>query len=237
MVGFVHANRGGSPCPGTPGDKTDDYRQLATVLRHLARWGYVVISTDASGSPPGPAYREDLLVSSLRFLIDEADRNGSPFQGKLKTTGVILAGHSTGGGAAMTNSGDPTLDVGAIVTLVPSSPQPPPDLSIPTLVIGVSEDDGTFGGNAGALYTQAGVPKHLVQITGANHFGFTEELCFGTDGQATISREDQQRVAIAYITAFLQLYIRNDVSYQQVLRGAEQIESLEPFGIDVQFET
>jgi predicted dienelactone hydrolase len=195
----VHANRGAPPCPGTPLDKSEDYRQLATILRHLARWGYVVISSDASGSAPGIFGRQEILEASVRYLVAENGRTGSPFKDRLRTSGVSLMGHSTGGGAALALADGVTLDVAAVATLVPGGHTP--NATIPTMVVGVSEDDPMFGGNATAIYDAAPPPKHFVSITGANHFGFTEELCFESDGTATISRDDQQRIALAYLTA------------------------------------
>jgi hypothetical protein len=208
---------------------------MSTILRHLARWGYVVISSDASEAFPGTAFQEGVLVGSLEYLIAENGRSGSPFHDRLRTHGVVLMGHSTGGGAALLAGGSTALDVGAIATLVPSGPSAPA-AAIPTLVVGVSRDDGTFGGNAGNLYAQADPPKHHVHIVGANHFGFTDDLCFGSDGEATISRDDQQRIAAAYLTAFLQQYVGGDASYARMLDGSLPIESLEPFDIEVEAE-
>lgn len=236
VVAFVHANRGAPPCAGTPTDEGSDLLQLDTILRHLARWGYVVISGDASAAPPGPFFQTDLMQAEAEYLIAENTRGGSPFNQRLRTTGIGLLGHSTGGGAAYAVASSSALDVGAVAGLVPSG-QTGSIGSIPSLTVGVTRDDGTFGGNASGFYNACDPPKHMLTIGGANHFGFTESLCFGSDGDPLIARHDQQRITMAYLTAFLQHYLREEAGYADVLSGAADVESLEPFDLEVQAET
>lgn len=236
VAAFVHANRGAPPCPGTPTDDGNDLLELDTILRHLARWGYVVISGDASAAPPGPFFQIDLMQAEAEYMIAENTRGGSPFEQRLRTTDIVLIGHSTGGGAAYAVAASGALNVGAVAALVPSG-QTRSVGNIPSLTVAVTRDDGTFGGNATAFYNSCESPKHLLTIGGANHFGFTESLCFGSDGDPLIARHDQQRIAAAYMTAFLQHYLRGAAGYAEVLTGATDVESLEPFDLEVQAET
>jgi uncharacterized delta-60 repeat protein len=233
---FGHGNRGGLPCDGSPSD-VDDFKQLSVILRHLSRWGFVTISPDLRSAPLNEG-KTEILEASMTFLIAEDSRNGSLFKNQLRTTPVTLMGHSAGGGAAVMLAKKGVFDVSTIATLAPST-QTPNDAQAagaPFLVIVGSRDSGSSGGNAQEVYEAGVPPKHFVLIDGANHFGFTDDLCFQNDSVAAISRNDQQRIAYAYLTAFLQRYVRGEMSNASYLDGTREIEQLEAFGIDVDAE-
>jgi hypothetical protein len=78
----------------------------------------------------------------------------------------------------------------------------------------------------------AGPKKHMITIPGGNHFGFTDALCILEDPAATISQADQQKIAKAYLTAFLRRYVQGVLEVQDYLTG-RPVEGLEAFGIMV----
>ncbi len=236
MIGYAHGNRniGLTPCPGTPADFTIDYLQLSVILSHLARWGYVTISTDQSSDilVPGKA---EMLEASVDYLRTESGRSGSPFAGKVRSTGTVLMGHSTGGGAAIQLARSTSLDVAAVATLSPGGVAgDAAALAVPLLVEHGSEEGTAEGGNSRELYDAAHAPKHYALVHGANHFGYTDELCIVEAPPATIARSDQQRIAYAYLVAFLQRYVRGETFYTPILNGLQKIEGLEAFDITVE---
>lgn len=203
-------------CAGSPTDFGVDYRQLSVILNHLATWGYVTISTDQSRDIDVGTHAT-VLAASLQYLVAENSRDGSPFKDLLQTDGIVLLGHSTGGGAAMMvagqtpQAGQTPLNFAAVATLSPSAEDSDvAGVTVPLLVEQASQE-GEEGGNGTELYPLAHPPKHLVFIQGANHFGYTDELCLEGVPQATIARADQQRIAYAYLTAFVERYARRVV--------------------------
>lgn len=67
----------------------------------------------------------------------------------------------------------------------------------------------------------ANPPKHLVVVTGANHYGYTDGICIalpcdnpsqvgGATGQEAHAR--QQRTARNYVRAFFSSYLRGDAT-------------------------
>lgn len=107
----------------------------------------------------------------------------------------------------------------------------------PILVLHGTEELSASGVDEVSLsvYAAAGPPKHLVVIEGANHFGYTDELCVADD-PGTISPGDQRRIAIAYITAFLRHYASGVTGLSAYLTGQRAIEELERFRVTVDAE-
>jgi pimeloyl-ACP methyl ester carboxylesterase len=232
IAGYAHGNRniGFPACPGTPTDFSVDYRQLSVILNHLATWGYVIISTDQSQTID-LGEKADMLEASVRYLVAENSRNASPFKDLLRTAGIVLMGHSAGGGAAMALASLTPLSLAAVATLSPSADTSvAAGVNVPLLVEDASEESSE-GGNGSQLYFLANPPKHLVFIKGANHFGYTDELCLVGVPQATIVRADQQRIAYAYLTAFLERYARGVLSYDDYLNGSRELDGLAGFNL------
>lgn len=242
LIVYGHGNRDLTipACPGSPTDLTGDFHQMSVVLSHLARWGFVTISPDMSafsGNPLGE--RELLMRTALNHMLAENGRSGSPFQGKIRPTGITAMGHSTGGGGAIVLGQDSSLGVAVLGLVAPAADQSAiAGVGKPVLVLVGTEDSGGLAANnlPHEIYNAAGPPKHLVDIGGANHFGYTDELCVdgGGDGVATISRADQQRIAYGYLTAFYRRYLHGATDVQDYLIGVRPIEELEGFSIAVQ---
>lgn len=94
------------------GDGTDAVpSQYASLLRHLASWGFVVVATENQQTGSGVD-----ILGSLRYLLDRAEDPSSEFHGRLDRDAVGAMGHSQGATGvlnALRQSG------GAIKTAVP----------------------------------------------------------------------------------------------------------------------
>lgn len=244
LVAVAHAIRGNTfqfpVCPGAPTDLTQDYLQLSTILEHLANWGYVAVSSDQSGAQILDG-KVPILEASITHMLAENGRANSPFKGQIRTSEIVLLGHSAGGGAALEVAAEQVFPIVAVCLLAPGGRErAAADAGAPLLVV-----HGTEEGGAGVplnqpkqLYDAAPSPKHLVRIEGANHFGFTDALCLEIgDPAARIPRAHQQRVAYAYLTAFLQRYVRSVRGNDKYLSGDLPIEELESDGIVVESDT
>src|SRR4029453_8656367 len=105
LIVFAHGRRWPScfaswqACSGAPTETTDDYRQLSGIMEHLARWGFITIAPDLSwlGHEFSTEFGELVVADAASYMIAANGTGGSPFQGKIKTPGISLIGHSTGG--------------------------------------------------------------------------------------------------------------------------------------------
>jgi hypothetical protein len=230
---------GWDACPGAPTDTNQDYRQLSGILSHLARWGFVCIAADLSWLAPEFGIDDWVWVfaDAGGYLAAENARAGSPFQGQLNTATVQVMGHSTSGIAAIEVAAGGQLAVGTLGLLAPAggSGTVGSVAPKPVMVLRGTNDTGPFGdgGESDDVYAAAGPPKHMITIDGANHFGFSDALCILADPAATISQADQQRIAKAYLTAFLRRYVQGVLAVQDYLTGVRQVEELEGFVITV----
>ena len=178
------------------------------------------------------------LADAATYIAGENTKAGSPLQGHLVTASVSLIGHSTNGFAAILLATNGSLSVNAMALLAPAdgagnvinfAPKP-------VMVVHGTQDVGPHGDGGQSLNVYAGAApkKHLVDIDGANHFGFTDALCIQEDATATITQADQQKIATAYLTAFFRRYVSNAPDLDDYLSGARPIEELDAFTITVQ---
>ncbi|MBI3951709.1 MAG: hypothetical protein HY314_14770, partial [Acidobacteria bacterium] len=183
--------------PGPPVDQ--DYRQLDGILTRLAAAGIIVVSVDVSWS--GDALTErSFMVDALAYARDENARPGSRLQGAVNLVRVGLMGHSTGGEAAIRAAAclngrcPPELRladvrVSAVALLAPGFEADDPHESLdvmgmnaPVLIIYGTKDTQQVHDDPLKVYGMAGRPKHLVIVTGANHYGYTDGICIGGGG-------------------------------------------------------
>jgi hypothetical protein len=178
---------------------------------------------------------------------DEYRLSDTLFAKQLDVSRVVLVGHSTGAGGA-THAGraisgfshPKSLSYGLIAPEF--SGDSGPDIR-DLLVLGGSEDKNQFADPQGG-YAAGGTPKTLVMITGANHFGYTDDLCTPSnvcdppfdDPNGTITREAQQQIGAAYLAALVRYYALNDGRMRSYLHGDQLVEGLEAFGVQVQSE-
>jgi hypothetical protein len=223
-----------------------DYLQAAGILTRLAASGIIAISVDhswASSVTWYPADKGAIVINTIAYLRDEHQSSGSWLEAAVDLERVGLSGHSQGGAAAIyaalnfdeppyknTLNLSPTVQIQGLGLIAPActnygwGPSSPTCLmdgapDVRTLVIhGTNESHCQVANGPVALYCEANTPKHLVVVTGANHFGYTDGICISpTSGRDNPSRVGgmmeqeaharQQRTARNYVHAFFSYYL------------------------------
>ncbi|HEV8524407.1 MAG TPA: hypothetical protein VGQ71_07890 [Terriglobales bacterium] len=238
LIVYAHGNRNYPSCDGsTSAPPQDDYRQADGILSPLAAAGFIVISVDVSWFRWGGAVEKaTIILNALAFARDENARSGSRLKGAVDMGRVGLAGHSTGGTAAVGAANylreqfcAASLDLGevraaALALLAPGFTGAMP--FAPALVIHGTTDTGQVGDGPLKTYEGATGPKHLVVVTGANHYGYTDALCVAPpdDGLCEVggvagqdARRRQQRTAGNYVEAFFSYYLRGATTKRDYL--------------------
>ncbi|MPZ00478.1 MAG: acetylxylan esterase [Actinophytocola sp.] len=133
-------------------------------LRHFASWGFVVAAANTTQAGSGKE-----MLAGARFLIEEDQRSGSVFYGKIDETRIGAAGHSQGGGGAIAAGADPIVD-----TTIPIQPGPQGtvgDLHGPAFFISGQFDWIVPSSYVYSRYLGADhVPAVFGELRGADHF-------------------------------------------------------------------
>ncbi|WP_436492345.1 dienelactone hydrolase family protein [Actinokineospora sp. HUAS TT18] len=203
----------------------DRYRGL---FRHLASWGIVVTAPGTHTSPLG-SHR--LLAADLRTALDVAagvrlgdgDISVDPDR-------LALAGHSTGGGAAVLAAAEDTR-VRAVATLAASQTKPfaseaARSCGMPGLHLAAGADRvAPPVANAELIARSWGGPVQLRTLPKASHLGFTEGRHWSAlliDGKA---EHGTQRTSRALLTAFFLVHLTGAAEYlplvEENIKGAE----------------
>jgi hypothetical protein len=226
-----------------------DFTRYDFMLRHVVSYGCVAIVPDVSwlpggfmvsnpGYPDSIDYRAEILLQYYRYL---QVINSSLFANQLDLSRVVLVGHSTGGPAATEAgpliqfvSGHQPLAYGLIAPIpIPSNANP----NVANLLVLQGALDTLQGADPVGAFTGGALPKTLVTIPGANHWGYTD-LCgpdnsckeFG-DTSGTISAAGQQNTGASYLAALVRLYALGDATARPYLTGQERVEGLEIYGV------
>ena len=128
---------------------------------------------------------------------------------------VILAGHSSGGSACVVASSH-LADTGGPKPVAMGLVAPAADAKVsalaataPPLIVFKGSQDTDNHANPEDVYQTAPAPKAMINITGANHFGYTEicspdnTVCPAIDAPGTIPRVGQQLIGAAYLATLL----------------------------------
>jgi predicted dienelactone hydrolase len=258
VVLYAHAYRDplGSACVGAH-PSTRDFTSVADLLRHVASYGCVVVVPDLSWIPGGfnPAtfdyFKYGITLRAqvlMRYYDHLMTLNSKLFAGQLDLSRLVVAGHSTGGGAAVEaarllsfNVQFQSLSYGLIAPVVGVLYGAKRNL----LVVKGGADTLQVGDGPDAQYNAGGLPKTQVMIPGANHFGYTD-ICpannncanvFGpsNDNNGDIGRALQQLAGASYLAALARYYALGDTTARPYLTGEKQVEGLEAIpGIQVQ---
>ncbi|MDH3468272.1 MAG: hypothetical protein OES26_20590 [Gammaproteobacteria bacterium] len=246
-----------SACAGSPDNNFDDYTQLSGVLSHLASWGFIVISADLSWLTPsveGPGITNRMFVlrDAVQYMINEDSRVGSLFMGKIDTSRVGAMGHSMGADAAILLGASGVLGdgIGAIAAIAPPNTSEISSENInlyapgPALLLQGTKDafylvfTPPTASEIYAAYDSPEAQKHLVTIHDANHFHYTEDICWTFEELflGVLARDDQQRIARAHLAAFFRWYLKSEcvAELPEYLNGSRRFEGLEAFDIDVE---
>jgi hypothetical protein len=181
-------------CEGwiNPGPFSDDYKQAGGILSQLAASGIIAVSVSWGEAGSGATVVGKVMIDTIAYLRNKNQEQGSWLQGMVDLTRVGLSGHSTGGAGAVDaafhyNQGNycpehGTLDVQikGLGLVAPAWPWYAGNsaVNIPKLLIhGTREHCRQVGLAPLEYYCESSAPKHLVYITGANHFGYTDGIC------------------------------------------------------------
>jgi dienelactone hydrolase len=240
LIIYGHAHR------PEPGDITEDYKRVSNLLGHLASWGFVIIAPDQSwlwdieNMGENIANREIVLRDAVNYMLEENFRAGSRFENKIRTTSIGAMGHSMGTDAAVLlgTSEDLQNRIGAIALIAPPNHVSDDHIANftpkPLIILqGTADLPWYTWGRAEEIYEAAEATKHLVTITDANHFGYTDDISEKLDPEV-LPRADQQKIAKAYLTAFFQRYLKLGCVEQldDHLDDTVRFEGLEGFTIE-----
>lgn len=170
-------------------DNTRDYLQAEGILKRLASNGAIVVSFNWHTL----TIHENEIGS---YVLELLNYMGNVFGSNIDLNNVGLIGHSTGGAAVMytaqslNKNGNPSKGIALIAPAFPLHPNllgmlnetDLINLYGPVLVVhGTNEHSCQVGTSPLKIYCQSTTPKHLVVITGANHFGYTDGICLDPD--------------------------------------------------------
>jgi dienelactone hydrolase len=195
-------------------------RRYANLLRHLASWGFVALAPDTQR---GPLASAQALAGDLSTALDVATgvRLGAG-QISVDPERLALAGHGTGGGAAVLAAAHDRRPR-AVVLLAPSQTHPSAataaeSVSCPCLML-VAERDRVAPAIAHAepIATSWAGPITARTLRKASHLGFlegrywTDVLVDGKPERTT------QRLTLALTTAFLLKHLTGTTDYDALL--------------------
>jgi predicted dienelactone hydrolase len=253
---YAHAYRDplGSACGGAH-PSTRDFTSVGDMLRHVASYGCVVVVPDLSWIPGGfnPAtfdYYKYGIVLRAQVLMRYYDRlmslNGRLFAQQLDLSRLIMAGHSTGGPSAVEAARLLSFDF-QFGSLSYGLLAPIPGVlygAKSNLLVLKGGNDLLQGADPAAAYAGGGLPRTLVTIPGANHFGYSDicpenNHCAGviSDTNADIGRALQQLAGASYLAALVRYYARGDATTRPYLSGEKQVEGLVIPGASIQVQS
>lgn len=222
LPGVVHTPESGLGLPAVVFghgwlQPSTQYRRL---FRHLASWGIVAASPDTQRGPL-PSHR--LYAADLRTALDTCvgvrlgDGLISVDPGKLG-----LAGHSTGGGAAVLAAADDPR-VRAVATIAPAEVRPSAvdaatRCAMPGLHIAGGRDLIAPAAAHATVIAQAWAgPVTLRSVAKATHLGITDNRHWSQlllDGKP---ERGTQRTVNAIVTAFFLLHLAGATRYRALL--------------------
>jgi hypothetical protein len=261
-VVYTHGNREAdwALCAGSnPGPIHQDYRQVEGILRPLAAAGFIIVSVDSSWGSSDPNAKGEILINAIAYLRDQNEPGGL-LEGSVDLNRVGLSGHSVGGGAAVfalerylqvpfDSLGLDNVQIQALGLIAPGW-QPgfssPPDGTALLVIHGTREHEKQVAEFPVELYDAANAPKHLLQVNGANHFGYTDGICLDPDaadprdnssevGGSTglEAHRRQQMTARNYLRAFFTYYLLGDETQLDYLSSESGLQCDESSGLPI----
>jgi hypothetical protein len=257
---YAHAFRGASIADLSAHPASGDFTSVEAMLRYVASWGCVCVAPDLSWLPDyaDGTERAVVLVNYYTYLADVL--NSALFAKQLDFSRMVLVGHSRGAAGA-TQTGRLIPDVSSRTShpgrLIPGFGHPFTSLSYgliaPEVGGGSASDlrnlpvvgggtDPDQGADPQGAFTAGGIPKTLVMIPGANHFGYTD-ICpadnacgrvLALDENGAISRADQQRVGAEYLAALVRFYALGETKLVSFLNGSAIPDDLTSLNLQVQ---
>jgi dienelactone hydrolase len=235
LVIFGHGRYGAGAGSGFP----NNYLHATYLMNQLTSWGYICVTVNfdvvhSLGS--GIQSRGELFLKAIDFMSAQNSNAGSMFHDKIDMDHIGIIGHSRGGGGAIAAvhqnqaQGSPRK-IKALATISPTGGGGiTPVTGMPQLMI-----YGTWDGD---LSNAPGYPvwdgsardktKIYVEVYGANHFYFSDDLVYASETQG-ILRENHQNMAKGFINAFFDQYVRDSLRYSwpQYLTYEKKVDTVE----------
>ena len=203
--------------------------QYEPTLRHLASHGYVVMATNSqlTLAPDHAEYAKELSYT-LDFLTGENTDGGSELFGQIDIARYGASGHSMGSGASiLAAASDPQIR--AVANLAASETDPSAiaamaDVDVPiSLITGTADTIVPTVTNGQLMFDAGTAPKQLPQILGGSHCGFQDLSVPLFCDTATIPLADQLALTRRELTAFFDLYLKEDQSVWRDVWGPERL--------------
>lgn len=207
--------------------------RYAGLLRHLASWG-IVAAAPATQRGPFPSYR--LFAADLRSTLElvTSVRLG-PDGISVDPARLGLAGHGTGGGAAVLAAaaeGDPA--VRAVATFAPAQTVPPTTeaaraVPVPGLhLTGARDLLAPAKANARAIADAWGGPVQLRTLAKSTHLALTEGFHWSQPFLSGKPHRATQRLVNALFTAFFLVHLAGERKYQLLLDADVKHARIDP---------
>lgn len=197
-----------------------------STLEHLASWGYLVIASKSNGGlfPNHGAFADDLRWC-LTYLEDQDLDPGSWLYQQVDGAAFGVSGHSMGGGASiLAAERDGRIRALANMAAAETNPSAIDALAgarVPVCLIAGDEDSIVPpSGHTIPMYENAVAPRRLPLLDGGWHCGFLDSSFFGCDS-GSMPRETQLELTRGLLTAFFNLYLKDDQSAWRQVWGPE----------------
>jgi len=192
------------------------------LYRHLASWGFVVA---APGTQRGPLASSRLFAADLRTALDvctgvrlgDGDISVDPAR-------LGLAGHSTGGGAAVLAAADDSR-VRAVATMAASQTKPfatgaASRCSMPALHLAGGQDVvAPPVGHSRLIAANWGGPAQFRLLPKVDHMGFAEGRHWSGLLVPGSSNYGAQRIARVLLTAFFLVHLTGEDRFRPLLEA------------------
>jgi predicted dienelactone hydrolase len=214
---------------------------MTWVPEQLTSHGYVTLSF----TPPNTASLDitqwaEGLQAGISRLKDENNLNHSPIQSLMDNKKFGVIGISMGGDGSIEAAGAQSSEIGAAVALAPAPPgysttketdtmAAARNIKVPILFVTGSKDGIAPSAIVLDYYTliPSQTTKEYVQIKGANHIGYIDEMyaeiagLLGIDNSIGITYAKQRRITGKYFTAWFQYYLKGLQNYFTYLYGPD----------------
>jgi len=209
--------------PGYGGSK-EEYKYIG---EHLSSHGFVVIIFSVPNRFTfETTERVEGFGLAINYLTSKNSVAGTLYN-KVNVSKIGIGGHSLGGGSALVFLSQDAR-AKAFFALAPYCDSDSSN-SVESVTVPVQMQVGTNDG----LTTPSSVSKcysylqtnnkEYLEVNGGNHLQYASELADvfkGSDGKATITRAQQQKIAKRYFTSWMYYYLNSNTAYEKYLFGA-----------------
>lgn len=220
----------------------NNYLASSYLMNHLASWGYIVVSVNFdvlhNASDAGISHRGQLFLHAIDYMLSKNNDPSSKFYQKIDVTKIALIGHSRGGGGAtyavnLNQSQGSPRNIKALATISPTSGHTNPiSGNMPQLMLYGTWDGDLCDAQGYAMWDQAprDRTKIFVEIHGANHFFFSDNLVYSNELNG-IPRANHQSLAKGFINAFFDKFVNGLDRYEWpiYLTGNKRIDTVDYF--------